>query len=260
MNDQPKDSSHLGWRIVLTIILVLILISLLIPDVRASVRGWLGLSIASSNQMPAAPVTLVAVNLPTATAAMSSTQPENNTYPMGTPPADQVQLGSSSGIPADTNQQAIQSGLSILTPSFLPQGYTYQSAFFDTNNKALILTYIVTRPLPGSNDPSLTSSETITLIESLKNDFVPMQIAPDTKVTDLLVNGTPAEYTLGGWDTQFVKDSTAPNGGKMVSSWRNDLPVKNLFWQVGKVYLLLVTPDEAVSQQDLMDMAASVGK
>ncbi len=87
-----------------------------------------------------------------------------------------------------------------------------------------------------------------------------MQIAPNTNVTDIQVNGQPAAFTLGGWDTEFVKDSTAPNGGKMVSSWRNDLPVKNLYWQVGKIYLALITTDESVSQQELIDMASSIGE
>ncbi|OGN94209.1 MAG: hypothetical protein A2Z71_04550 [Chloroflexi bacterium RBG_13_50_21] len=122
----------------------------------------------------------------------------------------------------------------------------------------LILTYLITHSLPGSTDPSLTSSETITLLQSQKNDFVPMQIAPDTNVTDIQVNDLPAAYTVGGWDTEFVKDSTAISGGKMVSSWRNDLPVKNLYSQAGDIYLALSTADEEVSQQKLMDMAACI--
>jgi hypothetical protein len=46
----------------------------------------------------------------------------------------------------------------------------------------------------------------------------------------------------------------------MVSSWRNDLPVKNLYWQIGTVYLTLITADGGVSQQEFIDMAASIGK
>ncbi len=86
-----------------------------------------------------------------------------------------------------------------------------------------------------------------------------MQIAPDTNVEDIQVNGQPAAYAVGAWDAQFVKDDNDPNGGKMVSTWRNDLPVQNFYWQVGKAYLLLVTDDESVSKQDLIDMAASIG-
>ena len=123
----------------------------------------------------------------------------------------------------------------------------------------LILTYLVSRSLQGSTDPSLTSTESITLLQAQSNDFVPMQIAPNTNVIDVQVNDLPAAFTNGGWDTEFVKDSNSPNGGKMVSSWRNDLPVKNLYWQIGEIYLALVTADEAVSQQDLIDMASSIG-
>jgi hypothetical protein len=75
-------------------------------------------------------------------------------------------------------------------------------------------------------------------------------------VADIQVNGQPAAYTVGAWDTEFVKDDQDPNGGKMVSTWRNDLPVQNLYWQVGNVYLALVTDDEAVSREELIDMAA----
>jgi hypothetical protein len=46
----------------------------------------------------------------------------------------------------------------------------------------------------------------------------------------------------------------------MVPGWRNDLPVKNQYWQAGKIYLALVTADGGVSQQDFNDMAASNGK
>jgi hypothetical protein len=155
---------------------------------------------------------------------------------------------------------AAQAGWEIPLPSYLPEGYHFQSAFFDTNNKMLILTYLVTRPLPGASDPSLTSTESISLLQAQKIDFVPMQIAPNTNVTDIEVDGLPAAFTVGGWDTEFVKDNTSPNGGKMVSSWRNDLPVKNLYWQIGKIYLALVTTDAGVSQQDLVDMASSIGK
>ncbi|MCJ7425516.1 hypothetical protein MUP01_14815, partial [Candidatus Bathyarchaeota archaeon] len=177
-----------------------------------------------------------------------------------TPSSTPSQPVVSTGLSAELSQLSALAGWDVLTPSQLPEGYQYQSTFFDTNNKMLILTYLVTRPLPGATDPSLTSSETITLLESQKNDFVPMQIAPSTNVTDIQVNGLPAAYTVGGWDTQFVKDAKEPNGGKMVSSWRNDLNVKNLYWQMGKIYLALMTADETVSQQDLLDMASSIGR
>ncbi len=122
----------------------------------------------------------------------------------------------------------------------------------------VILTYLVTRPLPGATDPSLTASKSITMLQALTNDFVPMQVAPATHVEDAQVNGLPAIYAVGAWKTEFVKNDRDPNGGQMVSTWRNDLAVQNLYWQVGKIFLLLVTDDSAVSKQELLDMAASV--
>ncbi len=149
-------------------------------------------------------------------------------------------------------------GGDILYPAKLPEGYQYQSAYFDANHQMVMLTFLVTRPLPG--DAALTASKTITLLQAQKNDFVPMQVAPGTNIEDIQVNGQPAAYTIGAWDSEFVKDDQDPNGGKMVSTWRNDLNVKNLYWQVGPVYLLIVSDDEAVSQQEMLDMAASFAK
>jgi hypothetical protein len=265
MTDRSKSPARFKWHIGIAIILVLVLLSFSIPQVRATLSTWLGLSVASSNQMPITAVTLVAVTSPTSvvnkpavatSTSLTGTNGNITEIPSSTPSQPVV----STTLPADLSQLAALAGWDILTPNHLPEGYQYQSAFFDTNNKMLILTYLVTRPLPGATDPSLTSSETITLLESQKNDFIPMQIAPSTNVTDIQVNGLPAAYTVGGWDTQFVKDAAQPNGGKMVSSWRNDLPVKNLYWRVGKIYLALMTADGTVSQQDLLDMASSIGK
>jgi hypothetical protein len=87
-----------------------------------------------------------------------------------------------------------------------------------------------------------------------------MQISPGTNLVDILVDGPPAAYAEGGWDTEFIQDDNVPGGGKMVSTWRNDIAVKNIYWQDGNVYLVLLTDDEAVSQQDLIDMAGSIGR
>jgi hypothetical protein len=247
MSDQLTPPSRKGWQIAVVVILVLAALILIIPGVRASVSSWLGLSVAPSDQMPASTANLVAIT-PQASVNSSENAPSTSI------PVASVE------IPTEVSQLSEQPEWKMLTPSTLPEGYHFQSAFYDTNLKLLILTYLVTRPLPGATDPSLTSSETISLLQSLKNDFVPMQIAPNTNVTDIQVNGQPAAFTVGGWDTEFVKDSTAPNGGKMVSSWRNDLPVKNLYWQVGKIYLALITADEAVNQQELINMANIIGK
>ncbi len=57
---------------------------------------------------------------------------------------------------------------------------------------------------------------------------------------------------------QFIQDSQDSNGGKMIATWQYDLQEKNLYWQVGKIYIGIVTDDEAVRQQQLIDMADSI--
>jgi hypothetical protein len=267
MTDQPDKPRFKVWQIIAGAIIVLILISLVIPGVRASISSWLGISVAPAAQVTISPVTLEAIatsSTPTqvvASGELSTPTPgSSSSSSTQSITLSMVQAASTSGTTLDLTNLTNQTGWNVLVPSFIPEGYQFQSAYFDTTNKMLALTYLVTRPLPGATDPALTSSETITLLEAKTNNYVPMQIAPNTNVEDVQVNGVAAAFTLGGWDTQFIKDNSLPGGGKMVSSWRNDLPVKNLYWQAGDIYYLLVTADESVTQQDLVDMAASVGK
>ena len=251
--------NRLAWQIAIGILLVLVVLSLGIPSVRASLSAWLGLSVAPSNQVPVAAVTLVAFPSPTPTAAGLPTQTPAAS-PTGAPAATQTPAAPSVNRPAEIIQMSTQAGWDVLAAGPLPQGYKFQSAYFDTNHQMAILTYLVTRPLPGAKDPSLTASKTITLLEALKNDFNPMQVAPSTSVSDIHLNGQPAAYAMGAWDAEFVPDKQDPNGGKMVSTWRNDLKVQNIYWQVGPVYLVLITDDETVSKLDLIDMASGIGK
>ena len=96
------------------------------------------------------------------------------------------------------------------------------------------------------------------MVQSLKHDTVPLQVAPSTEVQDVLVNGQPAAYAVGAWDTSFVPDPNDPNNGHFESTWRNDLNVQNVFWQIGDTYIVLVTDDAAVTLDELMAMADSV--
>ena len=261
MMDHPFHPNRLGWQFAIGLLVVIALLSLSIPAVRASLSAWLGLSAAPSNQMPAVSVTLVGITPSTPT--LGATAIATTTVPALLPTATQASplptgTTAPAAKPAEIKQLSAQAGWVILTPAHLPDGFHFESGYYDTNHQMTILTYLVTRPLPGAADPSLTTSKTITLLQAQKNDFVPMQIAPDTNVEDIQVNGQPAAYAVGAWDAHFVKDDNDPNDGKMVSTWRNDLPVQNLYWQVGKMYLLLVTDDETVSKQDLIDMAASI--
>lgn len=265
MQTRPTHPIRFGWQLALAIILVLALLSFSIPAVRAALSAWLGLSVAPSNQMPAPAVTLVAPPSPTptaaapaasatgtATAAPTQMAPTSTSAPTQAAPALAAPLAK----PDPVSALAPQAGWEILYPARLPEGYQYQSAYFDANHQMVILTFLVTRPLPG--DATLTASKTITLLQAQKNDFVPMQVAPGANIEDIQVNGQPAAYTIGAWDSEFVKDDKDPNGGKMVATWRSDLAIQNVYWQVGPVYLALLTDDEAVSKQDLIDMAAGI--
>lgn len=248
MNTSVRPA-RFAWQIAAAVVLVLLVLSLSIPAVRASLSAWLGLSVAPSNQMPATSVELVAPS--TATPA-----PAENAAPTALEPTSAPAPVSNK--PAEIQQLSAQAGWDIPIPSRLPEGYQFKSAYFDAKQHMVIITYLVTRPLPGAADASLTESKAITFLQAQANDFIPMQVAPSASVIDVQVNGQPAAYTIGAWDTEFVKDDKAPNGGKMVSTWRNDLPVKNLYWQVGPVYLALITDDAAVSQEMLLEMAERV--
>jgi hypothetical protein len=258
MTKQPSFFARFGWQFAIITLLVLAGLSLTIPTVRASISAWLGLSVAPSNQMPAPAVTLAAVTPDNSGDVLSPAISSTGSAAATATPEAATTLTPSFEKPEAVIQLSPQAGWEILAAGHTPDGYQFQSAYLDQNNQMVILTYLVTRSLPGASDASLTSSKTIALLQALHNDFVPLQIAPDSTLTDILVNGQPAAFTEGAWDSEFVADDKDPQGGKIVSTWRNDLPVKNLFWQVGKVYLAIITDDETLTQQDLINMAESV--
>lgn len=241
-----------GWQIAAAILLVLTLLSFTIPAVRASISAWLGISVAPSNQMPA-PV----ANLEAITPSTPDSTPRLTPVQAATVPAAPAIRNNR---PAEISQLDTQAGWKVLAPAHLPDGYQFQSAYFEKNQRMALLTYTATRPLPGSADPKLTETQTITFLQAQRNDFVPLQTAPSANITDVQVGGQPAAYAIGAWDSAFVKDENDPDGGKMVSTWRNDLSVQNLYGQVGPIYYVLVTDDPTVSQQDLIDMAASLSE
>ncbi len=247
MNHRPSFLPRLGWQIAAATLLVLLSLSLSIPEVRASISAWLGISVAPSNQMPA-----TVVNLET---AIPTSTPQQNPTPADRATAPSVEADNR---PEEIRQLDAQAGWKILAPAHLPEGYNFKSIYFDANQRMVIQTYTATRPLPDSTDPALTETKAVTFLQAQRNDFVPLQTAPSANITDVQVGGQPAAYSIGAWDTEFVKDDNDPNGGKMISTWRNDLPVQNLYGQVGDIYYTLVTDDPMVSQQDLTEMAASL--
>lgn len=232
--------ARFSWQLAVAMVIVLMGLSLAIPSVRASVSAWLGLSIAPSDQLPSTSVNLVET---TPLAAANVEEP----------------TGTTDLLPTEDPLSA-QAGWTILTASQMPEGYKFDNSLLDSNNQMVITSYFATRLLSGANDPTLTETKTITLMQALHNDFNPMQVAPSTAVEDVLINGEPGVYAIGAWDAEFFPDSNDPNGGKMISTWRNDLPNQNIYWQVGNIYLVLISDDPQVSRQDLLYMAASIGK
>jgi hypothetical protein len=209
---------RLGWQFALALLIALAALSLTLPPVRAALSAWLGLSIAPANTQPSLSTnTLITVEKP-----------------------------------AELPQLSTQAGWQILAATQLPQGYSFSSAYYDPTNHMVSLSYFATRPLPGSTD---TETKALTLIEALRNDVIPLQIAPSTLVQDVTLNGQPAAYAKGAWDSSFDAAS-----GQNVSTWRNDLEVQNVFWQVGSTYFVLITDDTTLTQADLLGMAASVGQ
>ena len=266
-DNRPRRPKRLPVLIGLLLIAALTVL-VAIPAVRAALSAYLGLTAARVDRMPISAVTLAAVTpeAPTETSAPSSTLPATRLPPSATPiPKADLTAGPTAAVPiveqpAAVSQLSEQAGWKILSPGYLPAGYHFGSAYLDTNHQLVVLTYLVTRPLPGAADPGLTASRAITVLQALRNDFIPLQVAPAAKVLDVSVAGRPAAFVVGAWDTQFVKDENDPQGGKMVSTWSNELQVKNLYWQIGRVYLVLVTDDDLVSKQELIMMASHTGQ
>ena len=204
------------------IIIVALAIALATPAVRASLSSWLGLGIS----------------------------PSDIVTPPGAKPSELV-----SSTTLDTISK--QAGWTIVAPAWLPEGYRFGQANYDTRNSLVYLSFLATRQLPGG-DPSLTQTKSLSLVQARQNNVIPLQVAPTTSVQDVTVNGQPGAYAVGAWKSEFVPKAGEANGGHFESQWRNDLQVQNVFWQVGTVYLVLVSDDPAVSRQDLLKTADSV--
>jgi hypothetical protein len=214
--------ARLGLMIVIAI-LVLGIAAVSLPSVRAAISAYLGLGVASSDVIHSPVLTITSSGkgvLPTV---------------------------------ITTNQ----AGLVALSPTWLPEGYSFDHMDTVPDQKMVVLTFFAKHQLPGS-DSNLTETRTLTLAESLQNSNIPLMVAPSTSVEDITVNGSPAAYAVGAWDSQFVPDAKDPKGGSFQAGWRSDLPIQNLFWQSGPVYLALISDDPAVSKEDLVRMASSV--
>ncbi|HXD10535.1 MAG TPA: hypothetical protein VN653_10770 [Anaerolineales bacterium] len=224
--------------------------TLAVPSVRASISAFLRLGVSPSDTIIQPTGTL---DLSTPVSTIPATQPAAT--PQASTPAPSGNLDLS----ADPNIQQV-TGLadwSILTPRYLSQGYHFDSAYYDSTNQLIYLSFLATRSLEGSD---LTETKTISLAEAKHNDIVPLMVAPSTTIQDVTVAGAPAAYAIGAWDSTFVQNASEPNGGHMEWVWRNDLQIQNLFLQKGDVYLVLITDDTQVSQNELLQIAESIGR
>jgi len=138
-------------------------------------------------------------------------------------------------------------GWKIKVPAWLPEGYKFYDAVYDSPNKMAILTFIATRQLPG-NDPTMTETKAITMVQALHNDILPLMVAPTTIIQDISINGQPAAYAIGAWENDAAT-------GK--ATWNSSYQLQNVYWQVDSVYLTINTNDTQVDQNDLLQMAVS---
>ncbi len=135
----------------------------------------------------------------------------------------------------------------IKSPSWLPDGYQFNEVLYDSANNMVSITYIATRQLPG-NDPSLTQTSTITLVQSLRNDLIPLIVAPSADLGSMMINGQPAAYAIGAWKN----DNTTGT-----ATWDSSYQMQNINWQIDYIYLSLNTDDSLVSKDDLLKIAES---
>jgi hypothetical protein len=136
----------------------------------------------------------------------------------------------------------------VLTPNWLPKGYTFHDAVYDSTHQMVLLTFFATRQLPGG-DPTMTMTETITVVQAKRNDMIPLMVAPSTVVEEITINGAPAAYATGAWES---------DGAAGTATWTNNYPLKNIYWQVSDVFLNLNTKDNQVSKEDLVKLAESM--
>lgn len=193
-------------------LIVAIALSVSIPSVRAAVLKYLGLAVSSSESIPnpAIPVESLVVN-------------------------------------QKVDETAKLAGWKIKVPTWLPEGYQFHDVQYVSTNKMVLLTFFTTRQLPG-NDPTMTETKTITMIQALHNDVSPLMVAPSTIVHDITINGQPAAYAVGAWENDIIAGQ---------ATWNSAYNLKNIYWQIDNVFLTLNTNDALISQDELLRIAES---
>lgn len=196
-----------------SIFIVAIALSFSIPSVRAAVLKYLGLMVSSSETIPNPAIPAESL-------------------------IDNQKVGEISKL----------AGWPVKVPTWLPEGYKFSDAMYDPSNRLVILSFFSTRPLPG-NDPNMTMTEPITIVQALHNDIIPLMVAPGTSVVDLIIHKKPAAYVIGAWENDAVSGQ---------ATWNNTYPLQNIYWQIDDVYLTLNTKDVQVSKEDLIKLAESM--
>ncbi len=218
----------------------------IIGNHRKFLDGWfkMGLLCAALLAFSACSAPATATPLPpTSTLAPTATQTPAPS-PTPTPPF-------SADLMNKVNETSQQAGWTIQVPYSLPEGYDLLDVYFDSNNQMVVLAFLATRPLPDGN--GLTETKTLSLVEGLRNDVAPLKIAPEAQTAPVQVGNTSGAYLTGAWDTSYDNQSQS-----MLSTWRSDLAVQNIYWQQGTLSLVLISDDSSLSQSDLLLCAASV--
>lgn len=141
-----------------------------------------------------------------------------------------------------------QAEWTIKSPGWLPEGYQFNEATYDPANKMASLTYSATRQLPG-NESGLTQTNVITLVQSLRNDIIPLIAAPGADLESVTINYQPAAYAIGAWRNDNIAQT---------ATWDSSYQMQNINWQIDFTYLSLSTNDTLVSKEDLLKIAESI--
>jgi hypothetical protein len=197
---------------VAALLIAVIALSFTVPSVRAAVLKFLGLAISPSNTIPN--------------------------------PAIPVESLFDSQKVDEISKLA---GWTINVPTWLPDGYHIDDITYDSSNKMVLITFLATRQLPG-NDPNMTETKAMTLTQALRNDIIPLMVAPSTNVQDITVNDQPAAYAIGAWENDASTEQAI---------WNNSYSLQNAYWQTGNIFFNLNSDDAQVSKEDLIRVAGS---
>jgi len=145
-----------------------------------------------------------------------------------------------------------QAGWNVLAPSVIPEGYTPGDVSYLDADKQVVMTFLVTRSLPGGV-PALTETKTLTLVQSTNVEAVVFQLPADAAIKPVTINDQPGGLVHGAWDSQFDQAANS-----FSYTWREDLGVTGIYWQAGDIHLALISNDDALNDEQLVQIAEQV--